>query len=402
MVDEWEMGERRSNELFKTTRASMKFDRMISSGSSWLMGVKVQRVMDHAHSAIEPGKRISMSKFHQITGHTGEHLLRPTAKYMKIELTAKLAPCEICAQAKIRQANVPKKKMKKLPTRPGYRVFIDISSFKQVSRGGNRHWLIAVDEFSDCSHSFFLSKKSDQIKMIPMWIKGLSRKYGIEIKRIRLYIYDVEFPDGQVKEYAANNIADIMLTQVDSDGMSTTLLEAIVDHRRDEEKALQHHEKYVRTKNGRHHLRKTTKGWELLIKWKDKSESWIRLADMKESHPVEVAEYARARDIDKEPAFKWCAHHTLKKRQVILAALKKRIRKTTHKYGIEIPTSVEHAFELNRKNGNNLWKEALEMEMYNIGVAFEILEDEKTTPAGYTKVSGHLIWSVKMDFTRKA
>ena len=62
--------------------------------------VKVQRVMDHAHSAIKPGKRISMSKFHQITGQTGEHLLRPTAKYMKIELTGKLAPCEICAQAK--------------------------------------------------------------------------------------------------------------------------------------------------------------------------------------------------------------------------------------------------------------------------------------------------------------
>ena len=76
--------------------------------------------------------------------------------------------------------------MKKLPTRPGYRVFIDISSFKQVSRGGNRHWLIAVDEFSDCSHSFFLSKNSGQIKMIPIWIKGLSRKYRIEIKRIRL------------------------------------------------------------------------------------------------------------------------------------------------------------------------------------------------------------------------
>ena len=80
----------------------------------------------------------------------------------------------------------------------------------------------------------------------------------------------------------------------------------------------------------------------------------------------------------------------------------KRIRKTTHKYGIEIPTSVEHAFELDRKNANNLWKEALEMEMYNIGVASEILEQEKTAPAGYTKVSGHLIWSVKMDFTRKA
>ena len=78
-------------------------------------------------------------------------------------------------------------------------------------------------------------------------------------------------------------------------------MEAIVDHRRDDEKALQHHDKYVQTKNVRHHLRKTMKGWELFIKWKDKSESWIKLADMKESHPVEVAEYARARSIDKEP-----------------------------------------------------------------------------------------------------
>ena len=73
---------------------------------------------------------------------------------------------------------------------------------------------------------------------------------------------------------------------------------------------------------------------------------------MKESHPVEVAEYARARGIDKEPALEWWVPHTQKKRQVNLSALKKRIRKTTHKYGIEIPTSVEHAFELDRKNGN--------------------------------------------------
>ena len=39
----------------------------------------------------------------------------------------------------------------------------------------------------------------------------------------------MEFPDGQVKEYAANIIAENMLTQVDSD----TLMEAIVDHQRD-------------------------------------------------------------------------------------------------------------------------------------------------------------------------
>ena len=105
-------------ELFKTTRARMKLGRMIPSGSLWLMGVNVQRVIDKAHTVIEPRKKISMWKFHQITGHTGEHLLRPTAKYIKIELTGKLAPYEICVQAKIRQANVPKRKVKKLPSRP--------------------------------------------------------------------------------------------------------------------------------------------------------------------------------------------------------------------------------------------------------------------------------------------
>ena len=41
-----------------------------------------------------------------------------------------------------------------------------------------------------------------------------------------------------------------MLTQVDSDGMSTTLMETIVDHRRDDEKALQHHDKYVQPRMG--------------------------------------------------------------------------------------------------------------------------------------------------------
>ena len=44
MKDGWQMNGRWKEgglviELFKTTRASMKFDRMIPSGSSWLMGI---------------------------------------------------------------------------------------------------------------------------------------------------------------------------------------------------------------------------------------------------------------------------------------------------------------------------------------------------------------------------
>ena len=78
------------------------------------------------------------------------------------------------------------------------------------------------------------------------------------------------------------------------------------------------------------------------------------------------------------------------------------MRKKTHKYGIVIPTSVDHARELDRKNGNTLWMDALRKEMYNVGIAFEILEEDAPAPRGWNKVTGHLIWDVKMDFTRKA
>ena len=52
-------------ELFKPTKTSMKFDRMIPSGSSWLMGIKTQRLVGQAHAAIEPGKSIPIWKFQQ-------------------------------------------------------------------------------------------------------------------------------------------------------------------------------------------------------------------------------------------------------------------------------------------------------------------------------------------------
>ena len=217
-------------------------------------------------------------------------------------------------------------------------------------------------------------------------------------------IYEVEFMDGQVREYGANLIAENMLTHVDSDGFSTTMMEGIIDHRKDEGKAIPVSDGYIVSRSGQKRRRQTTKGWELLVRWKDQTESWIHLKDLKEAHPVEVSEYARARNIDHEPAFAWWVPYTLRKRDVILSAVRKRIRKTTRKYGIEIPTSVEHAYELDRADGTSpgLWRKALELEMYNVGVAFEILPDGQPAPKGWHKVTGHIIWDLKMDFTRKA
>ena len=215
-------------------------------------------------------------------------------------------------------------------------------------------------------------------------------------------VYEVEFPNGEIKEYSANVIAENMLTQVDSDGFTLTMMEGIVDFKKDPATAVPKDDMYVITKRGQKRLRTTTVGWKLLVKWRDQSESWIPLKDLKESHPVEVAEFAKARCIADEPAFAWWVPYTLRKRDVIISAVKSRIRKTTHKYGIEIPNNVAHAYEIDRKNGNTFWRDALAKEMHNVGIAFEVLQEGQRAPVGWSKVTGHLVWDVKMDFTRKA
>ena len=77
----------------------------------------------------------------------------------------------------------------------------------------------------------------------------------------------------------------------------------IVDHRKDDT-AVDCADMYIQHGSNRN-MPETTKGWKLCVKWKDSSTSWERLADLKESNPVEVAEYAMANGVDAETAFAW-------------------------------------------------------------------------------------------------
>jgi hypothetical protein len=64
--------------------------------------------------------------------------------------------------------------------------------------------------------------------------------------------------------------------------------------------------------------------------------------------------------------------------------------------------SLDDANAIDRKNNNTLWRDALATEMTEVGVAFEVLGEGIQAPKGWHKVTGHLVWDVKMDFTRKA
>ena len=49
-----------------------------------------------------------------------------------------------------------------------------------------------------------------------------------------------------------------------------------------------------------------------------------------------------------------------------------------------------------------MWTDALKKEMSNVGLAFDIKDSMKNVPPGWTKVTGHLIFDVKMTLQRKA
>jgi hypothetical protein len=51
---------------------------------------------------------------------------------------------------------------------------------------------------------------------------------------------------------------------------------------------------FVTMKNGVKRRRQMMQGWQLLCQWKDRSTNWVALKDMKNSYPVQVAEYAKA------------------------------------------------------------------------------------------------------------
>jgi hypothetical protein len=212
--------------------------------------------------------------------------------------------------------------------------------------------------------------------------------------------YEVEFPDGSTDVFTANTIAESMYSQIDDEGNSFAIMDAITDHKSDGS-ALTKDDGFVEGPNGQRTPKMSTKGWKLEVSWKDGSTDWVPLKDLKESNPIEVAEYAVANKIAEEPAFAWWVYHVLKKRDRILKKVKSRYWKRTHKYGIRLPKSVDDALRIDKETATTFWKDAIEKEMKNVGVAFEFRIDD-VMPVGYKHIDCHMIFDVKIDLIRKA
>ena len=225
-------------------------------------------------------------------------------------------------------------------------------------------------------------------------------------------LYEVEYPDGHTASLTANAIAENLFSQVDDEGNRHVLFHAIMDHRVDG-KQLQLKDAFVNSSNGGRRRIPTTKGWEILIQWKDgRSTTWEPLKDVKEAYPVQMAEYASQRQIINQPAFAWWCPYVLKKRKRIISKVKSKYWIKTHKFGIFILKDVKSAKAEDTRNGNTLWWDAICKEMKNIRIAFELYDEDvsihdaikELKSKGFQQIDCHIIFDVEMgeSFRRKA
>eukprot|EP00978_Attheya_sp_CCMP212_P030384 scaffold111497_cov63-Attheya_sp.AAC.2 len=114
----------------------------------------------------------------------------------------------------------------------------------------------------------------------------------LEFTKVTKHSRQVQFHNGDTEVLTANIIAKNLLSQVDGEGRRQMMLDEIVDHRILESSAIPKSKGTYETQRGLTQNVRTTKGWEICVQWKDGSTDWIALKDLKESYPVELAEYA--------------------------------------------------------------------------------------------------------------
>ena len=148
-----------------------------------------------------------------------------------------------------------------------------------------------------------------------------------------------------------------------------------------------------------------------MVLWKDGSTGWIRLKDVKDSNPVEVAEYAVANRLQDDPEFSWWVSKVLRRWNVIISKVNSNYLMMKHNFGIRLPNTVEEALSIDNEAGNDYWWNARSKEMGKVKFLWQRVDGVTPDIAisgsvkdiiGHQEINCQIIFDVRMDFQRKA
>ena len=110
--------------------------------------------------------------------------------------------------------------------------------------------------------------------------------------------------------------------------------------------------------------------YNLLIEWEPGEQTWEPLSNIIASDPYTCAAYAKEHNLLNTPGWKLLKRHARTARRLIRTLKKSKYRQARasrkYKHGWEVPRDYAHAPQLDMHNGNNKWKEAIDLEIEQI------------------------------------
>jgi hypothetical protein len=136
--------------------------------------------------------------------------------------------------------------------------------------------------------------------------------------------------------------------------------------------------------------------------------SWTDLDAVRLQDARPLVEYAKHHRLTSSPDWLWTKPYLEpggdQQLESVRMAFAVRSTAAKYKFGIEVPRSMPHALMLDRQNGNNNWKEAIDKELKQLSdyQTFIIPEDPEFDWSEYKQIAYHIVFDVKVDQRAKA
>ena len=154
--------------------------------------------------------------------------------------------------------------------------------------------------------------------------------------------------------------------------------------------------------------------YNVLVEWEENSTTWEpvftidRKTGLFHQDPVTVSVYCKENDLQDTDGWKMCKRYV--KNAKILARRHEQVKlhsyrtRPVYQYGVQVPRNHAQAMELDRENGNNLWRESELKELAQIDEYDTFTDLGKGAHPGkdYKRINVHIVYAVKHDGRRKS
>ena len=149
-----------------------------------------------------------------------------------------------------------------------------------------------------------------------------------------------------------------MISRVDSEDYNYQVLTEVTDNKRDY-RSITKLNGFIESIHGNLYLKRNTWWCKLLLEWKNESVYWVPLEELKQSSPIELAEYSVSNKISDEPSFRCWVKEALRRWDTIIFKVKSNYCPTSHNFGIQAPKTVKEAYEIDSQSGTDFQNKAI-------------------------------------------